>query len=198
MEYNILKYYRFLSVEEYETYCFDILPAGMNMVRENGMIASGGLKWAVKDIVNTYPKPLAKAKVELRRRGLDPGDEEYGLSKILEEGEIQPENGLWTQTDIALAMIELAELRCIEPWIYACLCFNVPPVEYVKEHRRIALETVADLGQEAESPLFYHYEFSYGDRLTDSGILRMKLRDDWPVMLERVRKGVRHEGENNG
>lgn len=189
MEYNILKYYRFLSAEEYETYCFDILPAGMNMVRENGMIASRGLKWAVKDIVNTYPKPLAKTKVELRRRGLDPGDAEYGLSKILEDGEIQPENGLWTSTEIELAMISLAELRCIEPWIYACLCFDVAPVEYVKEQRRIALETVGELGQNAESPLFFRHEFSYGNSLSEPGIFRMTLREDWPLVLKRIREG---------
>lgn len=187
MKYDIIKYYGFLTHEEYEAYCFAVMPDGMNMrPMEGGGVRSDGIKWAVKSIVNTYPKDLAGAKAELRRRGLDPGDEEYGLVKVMEDGDVNPENGLWTPSDIFLAMISLAELDCIEPWIFVCRSFNIKPVDFVKAQRKIAEETVEFLGEHAETPLFFRYEFGFADSLGDPGVLSIKLRDDWERILQRI------------
>lgn len=188
MTYDIIQYYGFLTREEYEAHCFVIAPSGMSTTRTENAIVSDGLNWTVKNIVNSYPKTLASAKVELRRRGLDPGDENYGLAKVLEDGDVVPENNLWTPSDIDLAMISLAELDCIEPWIHVCRCFNIKPVDYVKAHREIVEQTVEVLGQNAESPLFFRYEFGYANALGEPGVMSIRLRDDWENILQQTRE----------
>ena len=120
MEPNILKYYGFLTREEYETSCFRVMPAGMQMVQEDGWTRSRGIKWTVLDVEKEYPKTLGKAKVELRNRGLDPGDKDYGLARVVEAGDVSPVDDKWSKDDIDIAMISLAELGCIEPWIHVC------------------------------------------------------------------------------
>lgn len=187
MTYDIIEYYGFLSHEEYETYCFAIMPAGMNMrPMEGGGVRSHGVKWAVKNINNTYPKNLNEAKAELRQRGIDPGDGESGLVKVMEDGDVNPENGLWTPSDIFLAMISLAEMDCIEPWIHVCRSFNIKPVDYVKAQRKIAEETVGFLGEHADLPLFFRYEFGFVDGLGEPGVMSIRLRDDWERVLQRI------------
>lgn len=170
MEWNILKYYGFLTREEYETHCFEIVTKHED--REIPTVRSLGAR-------NRYPKSLSEAKEELRKRGLDPGDEEYGLVRVIESGAVCPAGNRWKKSDIDLAVIELAELDCIEPWIHACFAFNVRPVEYVKTFRAAVEENLERLGPLAVEPLFYRYKFSFGDDYSKPGTLSIVLRDDW-------------------
>ena len=111
METNIIKYYGFLTRDEFEKYncykiAFDHLASEPLAEKEYGLTS----KWKIETIPNAYPKSLIHAKIELRRRGLDPGDEDYGLARVLEAGDVTPRDGMWSRDDIDLAMISLAEL----------------------------------------------------------------------------------------
>ena len=188
MAYNILKDFGFLTREEYETHCFRTSPDGVDASRVDETVFSLNVKWTVQTIRNDYPKTLVQAAAELRRRGLDPGDRSYGLAKIIEDGEVVPKDSLWEKEDIDSALISLAELGCIEPWIHLCKSFNIKPVDYVKAHRKIAEKYVGLLGQNVESPLFFRYEFGYADGLGEPGVFSIKLRDDWERILQLVNK----------
>ncbi|MCL2305381.1 MAG: hypothetical protein FWC43_08570 [Planctomycetaceae bacterium] len=189
MLYNILTDFGFLTREEYETHCFQILPDGMNPPGE-GEFFTRGVKWAVRPVKTKYPKTLGEAGAELRQRGLDPGDRNYGLAKIIEDGEVVPRNSLWEKDDIDSALISLAELGCIEPWIHVCKAFNIRPIDYVKTHREIAEKYVGQLGQNAESPLFFRYEFGYANGLSEPGVFSITLRDDWEQVLRQINEGT--------
>lgn len=167
MEWNVLTYYGFLTREEYEAHCFEIVPE-----QDGWTVRSMGCR-------NRYPKSLTEAKEELRKRGLDPGDEEYGLARVMESGAVRPAGKRWKKIDIDLAVIELAELDCIAPWVHACRSFNVKPVEYVKAFRAVVEENLERLGPLAADPLFYRYEFGFGDDHSAPGTLAITLRDDW-------------------
>ncbi len=170
METNILEYYGFLTREEYETHCFEIVPEQDG--RSQPAVRSVGVR-------NRYPKSLSEAKEELRKRGLDPGDEEYGLVRVIESGDVAPAGNRWKKIDIDLAVIELAELDCIAPWVHACRCFHIRPVEYVKIFRAAVEENLKRLGSLAAEPLLYRYEFRFGDDHSKPGTLAIVLRDDW-------------------
>jgi len=186
---NILEEYGFLTREEYETYCFQVQPAGMQVAKEDGSAISHGVEWAVQDVDKAYSKTFAKAKVELRQRGLDPGNADYGLVRVIESGEVRPAGDMWKKSDIDLAMISLAELGCIEPWVHACKCFNIRPVAYVQALRAAAESNIDRLGQYADEPLFYRYEFAFGESLIVPGLVTITLRDDWERIIRRTSEG---------
>lgn len=187
METNSLKYYGILTREEYEENYYEIRFGHFQKQEsqtEEG-ITDLVQTWKVQTVKNSYPKTLAQVRTELRRRGLDPGDEEYGLVRVIEMEEIEPENGQWTADDIDAAAIALAELGCIAPWIHVCHCFNIKPLEYIKAMRMVSEENVQKLGQYADEPLFYRFEFAFGNNLLTPGSLKITLRDDWKLVLAR-------------
>lgn len=188
METNSLKHYGILTRKEYEENYYEIrfdhFQKQESQTEEN--VINLIHTWKVQTVKNTYPKTHAQVRTELYRRGLDPGTENYGLVRVIEMGEVEPENGLWTADDVDVAVIALAELDCVAPWIQVCKSFNIKPVEYIKAMRTVAEENVPKLGQYADEPLFYRFEFAFGDNLLVSGSLKITLRDDWQRVLQKV------------
>lgn len=169
MKWSIFDEYGFLTREEYEAHCFEIVSEQNG--RQTSVQSMGSRK--------RYPKTFSEAKRELAQRGLDPGDDTYGLVRVVESGEVAPAGNMWKKSDIELAMISLVELYCIKPWVHACRCFNVKPVEYVKTFRAAVEENLEQLGLHAAEPLLYRFEFSFGENYSEAGTLSITLRDDW-------------------
>ena len=187
METNIIKYYGFLTRAEFEKYncykiTFDRFVSEPLAEKEIGLTS----KWKIETIPNVYPKSLIHAKIELRRRGLDPGDEDYGLACVLEAGDVTPHNGLWSQDDIDLAMISLAELSCIEPWVLVCKGFNIAPVQYAEAMRTAMDRNINRIGQDAESPLYYRFAFTCGKTMLEPGSVTITLRDDIDEVMQAI------------
>lgn len=191
MEFNLIDYYGFLTREEYETHCFEIstelyisevVSGGESIQRQRLVVRNFGTR-------KRYPKTFSEAKRELAQRGLDPGDDTYGLVRVVESGEVAPAGNMWKKSDIELAMISLVELYCIEPWVYTCKSFNIRPVEYVKALRTAAEENLEQLGLHAAEPLLYRYEFRFGDSYSEPGTLSITLRDDWQKLARQFHEG---------
>lgn len=189
MEPNILDQYGFLTRPEYESFGYEIVFGRFRAERVDEANETLRPQWKVHGADQTYPKTQAKAMIELRRRGLDPGNEDYGLARVIESGDVCPAGGMWKKSDIDLAMISLAEFGCIEPWIGVCNNFNIRPVEYVKARRKAVEENIDRLGQYADEPLFYIFEFAFGDGLLEPGTLTMRLRDDWQRIVHMIHGG---------
>ena len=190
METNIIKYYDFLTCKEYEQYsCYKIVFGGFGSrsVSEERVFMTG--RWRIEDSLNTYPKSLVHAKMELRARGLDPGDEDYGLTRVLEAGDVVLKDGKWNRDDIELAMISLAEWGCIEPWILTCKGFNIRPVEYAKVMRVAMEQNIGRIGQDVESPLYYCFEFTCGKTMREHGQVTIRLRDDFEELIRTLAGG---------
>jgi len=187
METNIIKYYGFLTRDEFEKFnCYKIVPRGSRTTtREDGTSYSEP-QWVIETIPNTYPKSLVHAKIELRCRGLDVGDEDYGLARVLEDGDVTPCDGMWSEDDIDLAMISLAELNCIEPWILACKGFNVKPAQYAEAMRTAIEQNIDRIGQDVESPLYYRFTFTCGKTMREPGNVTITLRDDIDEVMQTI------------
>lgn len=191
VEQNILEEYGFLTREEYEAHCFEIATEEYVRMAIPDAEPIMSRRWAVRSIVarDLYPKTFSEAKRELMRRGLDPGDETYGLLKVVESGDVAPAGNMWKKTDVDLAMISLAEFGCIEPWVHTCKSFNIKPVEYVKAMRAVAEENLERLGAYAAEPILYRFEFSFGAVYSEPGTLSIALRDDWQQIARQFSDG---------
>jgi len=187
METNIIKYYGFLTRDEFEQYnCYKIVPRGFRMTTREDGTPHFEPQWVVESVPNTYPKSLVHAKIELRCRGLDVGDEDYGLARVLESGDVTPRNGMWSRDDVELAMISLAELGCIEPWILACKGFNIPPARYAEAMRAAIDRNIDRIGQDTESPLYYRFTFTCGKTMQEPGNVTITLRDDMDEVMQAI------------
>jgi hypothetical protein len=187
METNILKYYGFLTRDEFEKYsCYKIVldryekaPLGE---KEFELIP----KWKIETVPNTYPKTLVQAKIELRCRGLDAGDEDYGLIRVLEDGDVTPRRGMWSRDDIDVAMISLAELGCIERWIHVCKGYNIKPAKYAETMRTAIEQNVARIGQDVDSTLYYNIGIFPGKTMQEPSNVTITLRDDIDEVLHAI------------
>ena len=185
---NILEEYGFLTREEYEKHCFKItselydqeIVAGAEPVKRHRLIVQS------LGVGNRYPKTIYEAKSELRKRGLDPGDDDYGLARVIESGEVAPAGNMWKKSDIDLAMISLAEFNCIEPWVHICKSFNIRPVEYVKALRAVAEENLERFGFDAAEPILYRFEFCFGNVYSEPGNLSIALRENWKEIAQSL------------
>ena len=198
MKSNILHHYGFLTRREFETHCFQIVFSKVQVEKTSERDNILDLQWEIRSVNCAYPKSTADAIIELRHRGLDPGNETYGLSRVIESGDVRLTGGMWKKSDIDLAMISLAELGCIEPWIHACHSFNVKPVEYIKTFRFVAEKNIEKLKQYAAEPLFYRFEFQYGQSLAFPGTVSITLRDDWEQVARLTLDEDNRAGRKNG